>query len=241
MEGVIVQAVAEYFRINASATGSCVFKFFDNQRPGTFSHDEAITQTIKWPARQSGVASPAAHGLNKIECAKGKRGQRRFRSTRHDHIGEIVADVAQGFANRDGTTGATVGISGANPAKPKFNCDIGMGGAAEDLKGQRRIHSARSFFQKANVLIFSLANSAERSPETDADAVLRLVTGIFQACVIEREFSGSNGELGVAIQSLQTVRREKFFGCPIANFAGTTRIKTSGIESGNVRDSAAFR
>src|SRR5438128_7666231 len=107
-----------------------------------------------------------------------------------------------------------------------------MSGAAEHLKGQSWIHSPRSFFQKADVLIFSLANSAKRSPETDSDAVLRPVTGIFQASVIERELSGGNGELRVAIQSLQTVRREKFFRCPIANFAGTVRIKNGGIESG---------
>src|SRR5437868_2763903 len=116
-----------------------------------------------------------------------------------------------------------------------------MGGAAEDLKGQSWIHPTRSFFQKADVLIFSLANSAKRSPETDADAALWLITGIFQAGVIQREFGGSDGELGVAIQSLQTMRREKLFRCPPANFTGAMRIKTGGIESGNVRDSAVFR
>src|SRR4030095_1268110 len=158
---------------------------------------------------------PAAHGLNKIECAKGKRGQGGFRSTRYDDIGEIIANVAQGFANRDGTTGATVCISGAHSANPKFNCDIGMGGAAEDLKGESGIHASRSFFQKADVLIFSLANSAQRSPEANAEAMLWLLPRIGEASIIQCQFSRGNGKLGIAIQALQSMRREKFPRTPI--------------------------
>src|SRR5207248_10576171 len=99
VEGAIVQAVTDHHRTNAGATDAGVFEFYDNQRCGTFAHGEAISQTIEWPARQSRVTSPAAHGFNKSECAKGKRGQRRFRSARYDHIGKIIANVAQRFAD----------------------------------------------------------------------------------------------------------------------------------------------
>jgi len=62
-----------------------------------------------------------------------------------------------------------------------------MGGAAEHLHCERWLNSARAFFQKANVLLFRFANAAERSPETDADPVLRPLLRIFNPGVIERE------------------------------------------------------
>src|SRR5207249_5594747 len=102
-------------------------------------------------------------------------------------IGEIVADVAERFANRDSPARATVGIRCANSPKSEIDRDVRMGRAAEHLHCERWLNSARAFFQKANVLLFRFADAAERRPETDSDPVLRFFARIFDSGVVERE------------------------------------------------------
>ena len=63
---------------------------------------------IERPAGLSGIARPLAHRFDDGERAKGERAQRRFRSAGDDDIGEIIANVAQRFADRDRAAGATV-------------------------------------------------------------------------------------------------------------------------------------
>src|SRR6266700_7759681 len=112
-----------------------------------------------------------------------------------------------------------------------------MGGTAKDLKGQSWIHSTRSFFQKADVLIFSLANSAQRSPEANAESMLWLLPRIDEASIIQCQFSRGNGKLRIAIQALQSMRREKFSRAPIGNFATAMGVEHRRIERGDARDS----
>src|SRR5437660_881997 len=76
-----------------------------------------------------------------------------------------------------------------------------MSGAAEYLQGQSRIHSASSFFQKTNVLIFSLANASQSCPETYPDPVLWLFARIGQAGVVQRHLRRRDRELRVTIHS----------------------------------------
>src|SRR5436309_13208028 len=112
-----------------------------------------------------------------------------------------------------------------------------MGGAAEDLKGQSWIHSTRSFFQKADVLIFSLANSAQRSPEANAESMLWLLPRIGEASIIQCQFSRGNGKLRIAIQALQSMRRDKVSRTPIGNFATALGGERRSIETGDAHDS----
>src|SRR5205823_6696024 len=63
-------------------------------------------------------------------------------------------------------------------------------------------------------------------------------TGIGELRVIERQLRRRNSELRIAVESLQTVRREKIFRIPIVNFAGATHPKGAGVEAGNTLDSA---
>src|SRR5581483_246426 len=142
------------------------------------AHDEPVTLSIKWTTRQSGIAFPSAHRLDQIECAERQRREWRFRSAGDHDVREIIADVTQCFAHRHRSARATVRVRGADAAKSKFDRDVRMRRAAENLQRERGIHSARSFFQKSNVLIFRLANSAERGAETHADSMLRIFASI---------------------------------------------------------------
>ena len=111
-----------------------------------------------------------------------------------------------------------------------------MGGAAEHLHCERWLNSARAFFQKANVLLFRFADAAERSPETDADPVLRPLLRIFNPGVIERELCRCDGKLRVAVESFQTVWREEFLRVPIINLAGDTHAKAADVKIRNRTD-----
>src|ERR1700730_11458340 len=99
-----------------------------------------------------------------------------------------------------------------------------MSGAAEHLQRQCWVHAACSFFQKPDVLIFGLTNSAERGAETDAGPILRPLPRIFDPSVIERHLCGCHGKLRIAIKPLQAMRREEFVRVPISNFAAAMRI-----------------
>src|SRR5439155_19443642 len=112
-----------------------------------------------------------------------------------------------------------------------------MGGTAKDLKGQSWIHSTRSLFQKADVLIFSLANSAQRSPEANAEPMLWLLPRIGKASIIQCQFSRGNGKLRIAIQALQSMRREKFSRAPLGNFATAMGVEHRSIERWDARGS----
>ena len=119
--------------------------------------------------------------------------------------------------------------------------DVRMRRAAENLHCQRRLNSARTFFQKANVLLFRFANSAESGPETHADPVLWFVVRIFDSRVVECELGRRDRELGVTIEPFQTVRGEKFFGVPIIDLAGDADTEAAHIETGNRSDSGFLR
>src|SRR5205807_4988090 len=116
-----------------------------------------------------------------------------------------------------------------------------MGGTAKDLKGQSWIHSTRSLFQKADVLIFSLANSAQRSPEANAEPMLWLLSRISEASIVQCQFSRGNGKLRIAVEALQSMRRKKFSRTPTGNFATAMGIEHRSIESGDAHDSTLLR
>src|ERR1051326_347490 len=101
---------------------------------------------------------------------------------------------------------------------------------AEDLNGQCRLNSARALFQKANVLLFRFANSAERRPETDSDPIVRFVVRILDTGVIEREFRGCDRKLRVAIESFQPVRRKKFLRIPILDLSRDANAELAHVE-----------
>src|ERR1700736_7068218 len=113
-----------------------------------------------------------------------------------------------------------------------------MGRAAENLNGQGWLNSAGAFFQESNELFFSFANAPERGAEADADSILRLFARIFQPCIIEREFGGRDGKLRITIEPLETMRREKFFWIPIANFTRAAHMERTDIKAGDPADTA---
>src|SRR5213076_1077824 len=101
-------AVAEHFRIDASAACSRVLEFLDDERSAAFAHDKSVTQQIEWTTSQSWVARPSAHRFDDVECADGNCGQWCFCTPGNDHIGKIVSNVTERFANGHCATGATV-------------------------------------------------------------------------------------------------------------------------------------
>src|SRR6266513_5105065 len=67
--------------------------------------------------------------------------------------------------------------------------------------------------------------------------MLWLLPRIGQASVIQCHFGRGNGELGITIQALQSMRWKKFFRTPTGNFATAMGIEHRSIESGDARDS----
>ena len=221
------------------ATFLRVFEFFNDQRRRAFAHDEAIAHFIEWATRQRRIAGPAAHGFDQIKRAERESGEGRFGSAGDNDIRKIIADVTQSFADGDSAARATVRVRRADTAKTKLNRDVRMRRSAEDLQRQRRIHAVRAFFQKTNVLIFRLANSAERGAETHANARLRILRRVGEAGIVQRHFGRGDRELRVAIETFQPMRRKKIFRHPVTNFSGATCVKTARIKSRD-RDDAAF-
>ncbi len=91
------------------------------------------------------------------------------------------------------------------------------------------------------MLIFGLTNPAERGTETNTYSILRILTRIFDARVVEGHLGRRDRELRIAIQALQSVRGKKFFRTPIGNFAAAMRVESAGIESRDAIDAALFR
>src|SRR5437660_6663819 len=147
----------------------------------------------------------ATHCFDDIECSNGDGGERCLSSARNHDIDKIVANVTERFADRNRAAGATVRVRCADTAKSKIDRDVRMGRTAEHLHGESRLNSARTLFQKTNVIFFGFTNSAQRRPEADADAVLWMVVRIFNSRVIEREFCRGDSELRVAVQPFQAV------------------------------------
>src|SRR4029077_17024052 len=145
-----------------------------------------VPQTVERSTRTLRVFG-ATHRLDDVESADRNRGQRGFRAAGDDDVDEIVADVAERFANGNCAAGATVRIGRAHAAKPKIDSDVGMGRTTEHLHGESRLNTARAFLQKPDVLLFRLAHTAERGAEADANAVLRSFTRIFDAGVVQSQ------------------------------------------------------
>jgi hypothetical protein len=123
-----------------------VFELLDNNRGAAFAHDKSIAQRVEWATSQSRVTRPPAHCFYNVERANRDSSQRRFRSAGHNYICKVVANVTQCFADRDGTTGATVGIRRADAAKAEFDCNVRMRRTTEDLDGKSGLDAPRALF-----------------------------------------------------------------------------------------------
>src|SRR5713226_3354660 len=126
VESIVVEAIAEHFRVDARASPSRVLDLFDNERGSAFAHHETIAQQIERTTSQSGIARPSAHRFDDVECPDRNGRKRRFRSSGDDHIGEIVANVAQRFAHGYRAAGATVRVGRAYTAKTEVNRNVRM-------------------------------------------------------------------------------------------------------------------
>ena len=149
MKRLVVQTVAEHLRVDVRAARAGVLEFLDHERRRAFAHHEAVAQTIKRPAAHRADRPPAAHRLDEIKRAKSELAQRRLGAAGDDHIGQIIADVAERFADGDHAAGAGVRVRRARAAEAALDGDIGMRGAAEDLQRERLVHArVRPFFRK---------------------------------------------------------------------------------------------
>ena len=98
MESIVVETVAEHFRVDTRASPSRVLDLFDNERGSAFAHHEAIAQQIERAASQSGIARPSTHRFNDIECPNCNSCERRFRSAGDNHVRKIISDIPERFA-----------------------------------------------------------------------------------------------------------------------------------------------
>src|SRR5438477_10533305 len=67
--------------------------------------------------------------------------------------------------------------------------------------------------------------------------MLWLLPRIGETSIIQCQFSRGNGKLRIAIQALQSMRREKFSRTPVGNFATAMGVEHRSIERGDARDS----
>src|SRR2546423_15708287 len=81
------------------------------------------------------------------------------------------------------------------------------------------------------MFLFGVRASAESRAKTHADAVLRFFTRIRNAGVIERHFCLGDGELRVAIEAFQTMRRKMIFRNPIDDLASAMSVELRSVEA----------
>src|SRR5437762_13178809 len=70
--------------------------------------------------------------------------------------------------------------------------------------------------------------------------MLWLPPRIGQASVIQCHLARRHGELGIAIEALQSMRWQKFFRPPTENFATAMGVEHRSIETGDARDSTSL-
>src|SRR5438093_12974791 len=116
-----------------------------------------------------------------------------------------------------------------------------MGGTTEYLDRECGLDTASALFQVSDVLLFSLADAAQRGAEANADAILWLFTGVLDLRIIKRQLRRYDGELRVAVKSFQTLRRKKFLWIPIANLASATNRENTLIEACDAPNATPFR
>src|SRR4051794_6925283 len=116
-----------------------------------------------------------------------------------------------------------------------------MAGPAENLKGEGLVHAARTFLQKAGVVLLRVGDSAECSAETDADAVLRIFARVGNAGVVECHFRGGDGELRVTVEPFQTMRRKMVFGDPVDDLSGAMSVELRCVKTRDCADTALLR
>src|SRR4029453_13692498 len=93
MKSIVIESVAEHFRVNMRVTRSCMIEFFDNQRGPALAHPESIAQQIERTTSQSRIAWPSAHRFYDVECSDRDGRQGRFRSSGDNHIGKIIFNI----------------------------------------------------------------------------------------------------------------------------------------------------
>src|SRR5207244_5499025 len=142
------------------------------------------------------------------ERSDGKRPHDRLRAAGYDHGCNIIADVAKRVAYGSRAAGATVGVCRADTSKPELDRNVRMCRAAENLDSQHRIHPAHAFFQVTDMLIFRLADAAERRAKADTDAMLWMFARIVNPGIVKSELRRGHRELRVTIKPLETLRRE---------------------------------
>src|SRR5207249_430514 len=116
-----------------------------------------------------------------------------------------------------------------------------MGGTTEYLDRECGLDAASALFQVSDVLLFSLADAAQRGAEANTDAILWLFTGVLDLRILERELCCHDGKLCVSVEALQTLRRKKFFRIPIANLASATNAENTRIEACDAPNATPFR
>ena len=98
MVGVTIRGEGEHFSIDVGTTAPGVLQFLENERRCAFAHDKAITQLIERTRSKVWVVR-STHRLNNVERSDRDAGQRRLSASGDNDIGEIVANVAERFAD----------------------------------------------------------------------------------------------------------------------------------------------
>src|SRR5262245_793658 len=110
----------------------------------------------------------------------------------------------------------------------------------EDLDCKRGLDAARALFQISDVLLLGFADSAKRSAEANAHAILRLFARVVEVRVLQREPRRHDCELSVTIQPFQSMWQKVFFGIPIPNLARASHMEHARIEACDAVDPALF-
>ncbi len=113
-----------------------------------------------------------------------------------------------------------------------------MRAPAEDLQGERRMHTTPSFLKEVLMLVLRIRNSTERRAKTDTDPGLRFVRGKRKSGIFNRQERRGDRKLRVPVEPFQAVWRKITGGVPVADFTATMRPQSACIKSGYMRNPA---
>ena len=160
MESVVVQTVADDFRIDVRITCLRMFILFEYKAGCAFAHDESVTILVE--RTTSNRRMRPAHRSDKCEGSVGQRAQGSFGRPRDNDIGPTFADVSERLPNCNVAARATIGVGGSYTAKSELNGRVTMGRAAEDLQGQGLMDRLGTAVDESLVLTFRIRDAAKR-------------------------------------------------------------------------------
>ena len=146
------------------------------------------------------------------------------------HLRAALANNAERLADRHRARRAAIRVRRAVAARAPGYGNVAVGRAAEDLQRERGGDGAIAFLDKFRVRKFRRGDPAEGRAEADADIGARIFRRELQPGVVERLLRQDEGELRVAVDPLQLMRRENLRRVEIVDHTRALRVVVGRVE-----------